>query len=72
MQIAKISEVNFCNCDPLTVEEKKELDALLVLPEARTFFVLNSFMSFTSTNTLMAAPASQPTFHHWSCQYPPF
>jgi F-box-like len=41
MQIAKIREVNFFNCDPLTVEEKKELDGLLVLPDARTSCVLN-------------------------------
>jgi len=71
MQIAKISEVNFYNCDPLTVEEKRELDALLVLPEACMFLVLNLFVAFTDANTL-AAPASQPTFLRWLCQYPTF
>jgi hypothetical protein len=46
MQIAKITEVNFFNCDPLTVEEKKELDALLVPPEDCTFLVLGPIRIF--------------------------
>ena len=71
MQIARIYEVNFYNCDPLTVEEKTELDALLVVLEDCAFVILNSSLFFTSTD-IRAAPGGQPTFHRWSCQYPTF